>query len=48
MYVWFIPDEVMVLAVSWITGSNTPLGFGSAVVALHTQVVTCPVPGQLY
>lgn len=51
MYVWFVPDEVMVLAVWWITSSNTLLGFGfgfdGTMVALHTQVVSCPVPGQL-
>lgn len=47
IYVCFIPDEV--LAVWWITSSNPLLGFvfGGSMVALHTPVVTCSVPGQL-
>lgn len=50
MYVWFIPDEVMVLAVWWITDSNTIFGFyfGGTLAAMHTQVETCPVPGELH
>lgn len=45
----FLPSEVMVLAVWWITSSSAllGLGFGGIVVVLPTQAVTCPAPGQL-
>lgn len=38
---------MMVLAVWWITSSNTVLCFSGTMVVWHTQVVTCPVPAGL-